>query len=49
LQADCEARKREFVVQITKKQPGPSLINLRVIVRDDSYVDYMRSLKGKDD
>lgn len=41
--ADCEALKNEFVSKINVRSPDPALNELRVIVRDTQYFEYIRS------
>lgn len=49
--ADCEISKTEFVTKITKPQPKPTRDSLRVVVRDQDYLDYLLGVEksGKGD
>jgi hypothetical protein len=40
---DCDALRQEFVAKITIRPPDPTLSELRMIVRDRQYVEYIRS------
>lgn len=45
--ADCEASKAEFISKVTRKPPKATQASLRVIVRDASYLDYLKSLNSE--
>lgn len=46
--ADCENVKTAFISKTIKEPPPASSKDLRVIVRDETYVDYLRSLQKTD-
>lgn len=45
---DCEAAKREFVEKVSKKPAKLTSGSLRLIVRDQQYLDYLKSIKSDD-